>query len=513
RAQANYRVANRNEQFLTLEFPEDCQVWSVFVAGQPARPARSMRDGKQVVLAPLPKTAAGDFSAVVEVVYTGALPAAAFTAPVVGSAVGGLAADWAVPTPRVVGLPVAETQWTLYLPRDFNYGWFRGTLEEVDGGALDLNRAAAVYREAFRLVGEANYGKGTAKGRARDNLMELKQRGIQPSTSATQAAAVRNKEKFIELQQRVQSEASQLSQAIEQLEKQPAAPGAGPVRWDEFFDAPAAQPQQPTNENLFRTPQQQLGKSVADYEEKNVRYRLNRRLESQTANLNSVVKQQSDQLKNAEVEQLRDQVAAQEQAGSSFGSILGRSQTLGGDAGKKKATDGRDDYNQANWYLQNRFGQLGDNSDKRGSAKDAAELGVVAAAPAMEPAAVRRGGLSLRIALPTSGRTFHFVQSRGDAALTLAAYPAELVQWTAGVAWLALCAAVALFLGRLLTASPDGRATAGSVLVVATLVGLLWWLLLPLSVLGFLVFVIGAGGVLGRGATRWAMKPSIAPAA
>ncbi|MGL4463697.1 MAG: hypothetical protein ACRC1K_16205, partial [Planctomycetia bacterium] len=45
RAQANYRVANRNEQFLTLEFPEDCQVWSVFVAGQPARPARSMRDG------------------------------------------------------------------------------------------------------------------------------------------------------------------------------------------------------------------------------------------------------------------------------------------------------------------------------------------------------------------------------------------------------------------------------------------------------------------------------------
>ncbi|MGL5098353.1 MAG: hypothetical protein ACRDD1_22420, partial [Planctomycetia bacterium] len=372
RAQANYRVANRNEQFLTLEFPEDCQVWSVFVAGQPARPARSMRDGKQVVLAPLPKTAAGDFSAVVEVVYTGALPAAAFTAPVVGSAVGGLAADWAVPTPRVVGLPVAETQWTLYLPRDFNYGWFRGTLEEVDGGALDLNRAAAVYREAFRLVGEANYGKGTAKGRARDNLMELKQRGIQPSTSATQAAAVRNKEKFIELQQRVQSEASQLSQAIEQLEKQPAAPGAGPVRWDEFFDAPAAQPQQPTNENLFRTPQQQLGKSVADYEEKNVRYRLNRRLESQTANLNWMVKQQSDQLKNAEVEQLREQVAAQEQAGSSFGSILGGSQTRGGDAGKKKAMAGRYDSNQAHWYLQNRFGQLGDNSDKRGSAKDAA---------------------------------------------------------------------------------------------------------------------------------------------
>ena len=285
RARANYRVANRNEQFLALAFPEDARVWSVFVAGAPSRPATGTRDGKKVVLIPLPKTAAGDFSSLVEVVYAGKLETTAGWWP-----------RWSFPSPEVVGLPVGEVQWSLYLPESYNYSSFRGTLEESEPAYLLLNRQATKFAEARQLVSQARFGKGSNKSRAYNNLKSLDFSQIERQPVAA--------EKTRRLQQQVESEAQQLQRALEEIEQKPM-PSPADANWiepDQYFTPfslpqPATAPDESDRERGRKGGRAKMpptkakaGKKVEPRrgEPRAVRSRLQERLQSQVEALNTL---------------------------------------------------------------------------------------------------------------------------------------------------------------------------------------------------------------------------------
>jgi len=122
RGQADYRIQNRARQFLAVRLPERSQVLSLFVAGQPSRPVRTKKGTDDVLLIPLPKQAAGDLSVEVKLVTSGRLDSA------LPHGLKPMRDERSLPAPHVYsqtedpehGMPVARTEWTVYLPDDID---------------------------------------------------------------------------------------------------------------------------------------------------------------------------------------------------------------------------------------------------------------------------------------------------------------------------------------------------------------------------------------------------------
>ncbi|MDZ4688199.1 MAG: hypothetical protein SH850_24255, partial [Planctomycetaceae bacterium] len=180
RTAATLTLKNRTRQFLAVRLPNSTRLLSVLVSGQPARAVETQLGDGPVLLIALPKTSAVDLSFPVQVVYAGRLPR---SLP--------LRSDWQmqkldVPTIEVVsqkessefGIPVARTQWTVYLPDDLN------AAPLTDPGRHNLNRAREVelqesavqvlISDAEGLV-EALSDVSGVKGRVRayNNLKQL----------------------------------------------------------------------------------------------------------------------------------------------------------------------------------------------------------------------------------------------------------------------------------------------------------------------------------------------------
>jgi hypothetical protein len=104
-------VRNNGRQFLEVELPAGAKVWSAFVAGQPVRP--SLREGK--LLLPLQEWGADEETVAVELTYVGtnAFPRAR----------GKL--DFVSPK---FDVPLKSAQWELYLPPDYRFADFAGTM-------------------------------------------------------------------------------------------------------------------------------------------------------------------------------------------------------------------------------------------------------------------------------------------------------------------------------------------------------------------------------------------------
>jgi len=104
-------VRNNARQYLEVTLPAGAQVWSAFVAGQPVRPSR--RDGK--LLLPLERSV-GDAPVAVELTYVGAgkFPARRGSVGLVSPA---------------LDVPLKNARWELYLPPDYSYSDFAGTMK------------------------------------------------------------------------------------------------------------------------------------------------------------------------------------------------------------------------------------------------------------------------------------------------------------------------------------------------------------------------------------------------
>ncbi len=104
-------IHNNGRQDLELELPAGATVWSAFVAGQPVRPTR--RDGK--LLLPLERSGADGAPVSVELTYVNLEKFPRRKGRV----------DLASPK---LDMPLKNARWELYLPPDYEYGKFAGSM-------------------------------------------------------------------------------------------------------------------------------------------------------------------------------------------------------------------------------------------------------------------------------------------------------------------------------------------------------------------------------------------------
>ncbi|HUT52113.1 MAG TPA: hypothetical protein VM658_01845 [bacterium] len=157
-----YEVRNNAAQFLRVTLPEGSKVWGSFVGDQAVRSARD-KDGR--VLIPIITGASGPGSSFkVEIIYYAPLTAMKKNGKI--SAV----------FPRT-DVPASEMLATLYLPQDFNYKDFEGSLKELKTDiarilpALPAAGPVAPGKDKISLRGQG-YLQNSSENRQRQMVME-----------------------------------------------------------------------------------------------------------------------------------------------------------------------------------------------------------------------------------------------------------------------------------------------------------------------------------------------------
>ena len=116
-------IRNNGRQHLEIELPEKTTVWSAFVAGEPVRP--SVREGK--LLLPLERDTASDAPVTVELTFVGQdkFPKRSGTVSLV--------------SPKF-DLPMKNARWDLYLPPDYDYSRFEGSMTRTSDTTLPMEQ-------------------------------------------------------------------------------------------------------------------------------------------------------------------------------------------------------------------------------------------------------------------------------------------------------------------------------------------------------------------------------------
>jgi hypothetical protein len=116
-------IRNNGRQHLEIELPEKTTVWSAFVGGEPVRP--STRDGK--LLLPLERDIATDAPLAVELTFIGQdkFPKTHGTLSLV--------------SPKF-DLPLKNARWDLYLPPDYDYSRFEGSMNRTSDAMLPVEQ-------------------------------------------------------------------------------------------------------------------------------------------------------------------------------------------------------------------------------------------------------------------------------------------------------------------------------------------------------------------------------------
>ena len=130
--EATFALRNNGRQYLEIALPQGAEVWSAFVAGSPVRP--SLREGR--LLLPLERAGTDEAAIQVQVTYVSSQKLPARSGRI------------ALESPAV-DVPMKNAQWELYLPPDYDYRGFAGTMMHEVGGApvqqaftlLDYSRA------------------------------------------------------------------------------------------------------------------------------------------------------------------------------------------------------------------------------------------------------------------------------------------------------------------------------------------------------------------------------------
>jgi hypothetical protein len=116
--EAAFAVRNNGRQYLEVALPQGAEVWSAFVAGGAVRP--SVREGR--LLLPLERASADEAAIPVQVTYVSSQKFPARSGRIT------------LESPAV-DVPLKNAQWELYLPTDYNYHGFTGTMMHEVGGA------------------------------------------------------------------------------------------------------------------------------------------------------------------------------------------------------------------------------------------------------------------------------------------------------------------------------------------------------------------------------------------
>ncbi|OVE78276.1 hypothetical protein BVX98_00710, partial [bacterium F11] len=134
-----YKVRNTWKQFLELQLPEGAQVWSAFVEGQRVKPSKNA-DGNVLVPLNRSKTEGRDLKSFdVEVMY--------YVGNQKLSPVGH--SNLMFPVPDLV---VSQMLWSVYLPVDYDYLYFGGTVDK-ERQASGLKPLATVFKGNQQVLG------------------------------------------------------------------------------------------------------------------------------------------------------------------------------------------------------------------------------------------------------------------------------------------------------------------------------------------------------------------------
>ena len=157
-----YRIDNRTEQFLEVLLPAGADLWTATVAGEPVKPVRLSEAAR--VRIPIIKTAAGDLDYAVVLKYAGRL-----------DPLGAARQNIDFPLLRTVNINVELSQVQLYVPEDYVWFDFRGTMGAVAAeGDLEAGVLAYENRQADRLVQTLRSDNAFARARAMSNLKSVK---------------------------------------------------------------------------------------------------------------------------------------------------------------------------------------------------------------------------------------------------------------------------------------------------------------------------------------------------
>ena len=135
-------IRNNGRQHLEIELPEKTKVWSAFVAGEPVRP--SMREGK--LLLPLERDTASDAPVTVELTFIGQdkFPKRSGTVSLV--------------SPKF-DLPMKNAHWDLYLPPDYDYSRFEGSMARTIDATLPLEQVYSLSEYNVQQQAQAEQSK------------------------------------------------------------------------------------------------------------------------------------------------------------------------------------------------------------------------------------------------------------------------------------------------------------------------------------------------------------------
>jgi len=158
---AVYQMRNNVKQFMYLTLPKDATLWSVFVAGKPAKPAK---DKNGSILIPLEKSQLSGESLTqfpVEIVYLNKLSGMGFL-------------GWLNLNLPKVDIPISSLAWAVYLPREYVYFNFGGDVKQTSEGMFEggmLDRVVSVKKTSEMML-SAQYAQ-----RANINIEEEEQGG------------------------------------------------------------------------------------------------------------------------------------------------------------------------------------------------------------------------------------------------------------------------------------------------------------------------------------------------
>ena len=146
-------VRNNGRQHLEIELPTGTTVWSAFVAGEPVRP--SLSNGK--LLLPLAREMASDAPVPVELTFVGTEPFPKHRGSV------------ALASPRF-DVPLKNARWELYLPPDYEYSSFAGSMNRVSDAVMPVEQVYSLseYNEqtkaqALQEQEQVRYGLQSAR--------------------------------------------------------------------------------------------------------------------------------------------------------------------------------------------------------------------------------------------------------------------------------------------------------------------------------------------------------------
>ena len=129
--EAVFEVQNNREQYLEMALPKNMQIWSAFVRGVPVRPITRQADSARLI--ELTKSETRDTAFRVRLILREKLP----SGPLKTSG------SFVFNPPRCMNIPILRTTWKIYLPRNYRYIDFRGTMRLEKGTKVSWIEPAA----------------------------------------------------------------------------------------------------------------------------------------------------------------------------------------------------------------------------------------------------------------------------------------------------------------------------------------------------------------------------------